>query len=265
MSERPCTCKVKVGCCGLAGLTLIKYEKVFELLEVQSTFYRLPEASTAKRWREAVGKDFEFTLKAFQAVTHPTGSPTWRRAGLQRPKPSELVGHLTLNDTTKRAWDRSLAIAKELKARIMVVQLPPSFEYNDHNLANIERFFTHVEVSVIPAVEFRHRSWMGRLDLTGKLLERFGGIVVTDPLKGQSLKQPISYHRLHGMDGFTNYRYMYSDSDLAELKEKLGGQEAYVLFNNLSMRDDAAKFASIITPPKKQRCLKRERPAKMSS
>ena len=76
----------KVGCCGLAGMSLSRYAEEFEVVELQSTFYRLPKPKTAKRWRESVRSDFEFTMKVFQGVTHPVSSPTWRRAGSQKPE-----------------------------------------------------------------------------------------------------------------------------------------------------------------------------------
>ena len=76
---------IHTGCCGLAGMGLSRYAELFSVVELQSTFYRLPTIATARGWRSKVPQGFRFTLKAFQGVTHPVSSPTWRRAGRQKP------------------------------------------------------------------------------------------------------------------------------------------------------------------------------------
>ncbi|RLE50833.1 MAG: DUF72 domain-containing protein, partial [Candidatus Methanomethylicota archaeon] len=77
---------VKVGCCGWAvrgGKQA--YYKEFSLIELQETFYKLPKVDTVKSWREEAPSSFEFAVKAWQAITHPTTSPTWKKAGVKIP------------------------------------------------------------------------------------------------------------------------------------------------------------------------------------
>jgi uncharacterized protein YecE (DUF72 family) len=70
---------VKVGCCGFP-INKKEYFKKFSLVELQSTFYEIPaKIETVKKWREEAPKDFEFTLKAFQVITHDSKSPTYKR------------------------------------------------------------------------------------------------------------------------------------------------------------------------------------------
>jgi hypothetical protein len=57
----------------------IQYEQSFSGVEVQQTFYQPPQISTLKRWRQDSPADFEFTLKAWQLITHEARSPTYRR------------------------------------------------------------------------------------------------------------------------------------------------------------------------------------------
>jgi len=74
-------------------------------------------------------------------------------------------------------------------------------------------------------------------------------IHITDPLKEKPLsRKNICYYRLHGL-GKQLYRYNYTDDDLLKLKNAILDiecGEAYVMFNNLSMRDDALRFRKMI-------------------
>jgi uncharacterized protein YecE (DUF72 family) len=53
------------------------------VVEVQQTFYEPPADTTIRRWRARAPAAFEFTLKAWQLITHEPSSPTFRR--LKRP------------------------------------------------------------------------------------------------------------------------------------------------------------------------------------
>ena len=69
--------RVKVGCCGFPR-GMKDYFSHFRLVEVQQTLYKMPKLETALRWRQQAPSDFEFTLKAWQLITHPATSPTYR-------------------------------------------------------------------------------------------------------------------------------------------------------------------------------------------
>jgi len=63
---------IKVGCCGWAVKGGRKaYFKKFKLIELQDTFYNLPRVELAMKWRNMAPEDFEYTLKAWQLITHP--------------------------------------------------------------------------------------------------------------------------------------------------------------------------------------------------
>jgi uncharacterized protein YecE (DUF72 family) len=70
--------EIKIGCCGFA-VSQQEYFKSFKLIEIQHTFYQLPLLKTAEKWRNSAPKDFEFTIKAWQLITHEPASPTYRR------------------------------------------------------------------------------------------------------------------------------------------------------------------------------------------
>jgi uncharacterized protein YecE (DUF72 family) len=153
---------VLVGCCGLAGMKLEDYARRFPVLEVQSTFYRLPRVSTAERWKK-VAPNLTFTLKAFQGITHPADSPTWRRSRmeLEGVDPAE-VGLLRVSGFTKRAWDETEQVAEILGAKVVVVQLPPKYVCTSQNISKLRAFLSVVSTRRTPAIEFRHTSWFGK-------------------------------------------------------------------------------------------------------
>ncbi|RLF07651.1 MAG: DUF72 domain-containing protein [Thermoprotei archaeon] len=245
---------VKVGCCGWAvkgGMK--KYFETFDLIELQSTFYKLPSVETAKRWREEAPQNFTYTMKAWQAITHPPTSPTWRKSGLKISSEAyEKYGFLKPTNENYEAWDKSIEIAKILKCSVLVIQLPPSFVKNNENIMNIKTFMNSVErpQSLEIGIEFRHESW--DLETVKSLCEELNLIHIIDPFK-QNLARTTSqiiYYRLHGL-GQRAYVYDYSISELEQLYEKWvkpyeREKEVYVLFNNTNMAADALDFKKII-------------------
>ena len=146
-----------VGCCGTGGLGLEKYLNLLTSMEVQDTFYRKVKTSTLRKWREKAGEDFVFTIKAFQGITHPASSPTWKRSNW-KPDPPQRYGLLRPTKENLDLWEDVLEWADVIKAKAILVQLPPSFNNTDENRRNVFEFFSRREKFEI-AIEFRHRSW----------------------------------------------------------------------------------------------------------
>jgi len=239
---------IKVGCCGLAGLPLPEYSKRFNVVELQSTFYKLPLPKTALRWRSSVGEDFEFTMKAFQGITHPISSPTWRRAGSQKPKENqEAYGHLQLTEENFECWRKTLQIFSLLKATFCIINLPPSFSRTEENVERLLNFFKGSNINI--GIEFRHPSWFEEGEKTAEDLKKIGAVHIVDPLVNKPLLETkIQYFRLHGL-GPKPYVYKYSDEDLRRLSKIVKGQSAetvYVMFNNTNMREDAQRFLNML-------------------
>jgi uncharacterized protein YecE (DUF72 family) len=231
-----------------------KYYDSFDLVEIQSTFYKLPRESTAMRWRDQAPSHFEFAVKAWQAITHPTTSPTWRRTGLEIPKSKRAgYGHLTPSRENFEAWTRTLEICDILRARICLIQCPPSFRPNPVNTRNLTRFLTEIDRhGMIIAWEPRG-DWLDKPQLIRAPCKKLNLIHVVDPLRRMpAAATNLAYLRLHGLGPReTNYSYRYSETDLRQLltaidrRERAGCEECYVLFNNISMFDDAQKFIRI--------------------
>jgi len=240
-----------VGCCGLPE-GLEKYAKRFKVLEINSTFYKLPKLETAERWRKKVPEDFKFSVKCHQGVTHPIKSPTWRRSGL---KPEELerlegkVGFLRPTREVLNFWEKTMEICKVLGAEICLIQLPRSFKESEENLQNLKEFFSKAKRDGLK-IALELRGW--DLEAFRRICKELDLIQVTDPfLQMPSYIKDIVYFRLHGSyeKGRINYKHKYSEKELKELKEKLEGLEAkdiYVMFNNVYMKEDALRFKELI-------------------
>ncbi len=242
---------VKVGCCGFP-YSLKRYAQTFRLAEVQKTFYKPPRRETLVKWRSTVPDDFEFTVKAWQMVTHPPSSPTWRKAGIEVEKGKEnRYGMLRPTEENFEAWRVVEESAEALGARVIVVQTPPSFGYSEENFRNAYEFFSQITGRGYLVAWEPRGSWLENPDKVRRIVEELGVIHVTDILK----RLPVVlgetvYTRLHGLGREINYRYKYTDEDLQRLADTVVGlegvREVYVLFNNVYMGEDAARFREVL-------------------
>lgn len=232
--------KVKVGCCGFAK-GMKHYFPQFRLVEVQRTFYKPPQVDTALRWRQEAPADFEFAIKAWQPITHPCSSPTYRKAGLNIPPgKGGNYGFFKPTEEVMEAWRKTREIAEALRARVIVFQCPPSFREEAQNLENMRRFFGAVERRFLFVWEPRG-GWSERV--VKALCEELELVHCVDPMEGEPLYGERRYFRLHGGPG---YGHKYSDGELKWLCDRWGGEEAYFLFNNLSMYEDALRFERLL-------------------
>ena len=229
--------RVKVGCCGFPR-GMKDYFNQFRLVEVQKTFYKMPKLETALRWRRETPADFEFTLKAWQLITHPPTSPTYRKAGIKvLSGMEEHYGFFRPSDEVLEAWEKTMRFAQALEAKVIVFQCPPSFGETPENIGNIRRFFKSVKYSGFLFAWEPRGEWS---DSTIKALcSELGLIHCVDPMDKEPLYGKLQYFRLHGGP---RYQHRYSEEELKHLKDKLGSKESYVLFNNLNMYHDALAF-----------------------
>ncbi|HZY92385.1 MAG TPA: DUF72 domain-containing protein [Thermoplasmata archaeon] len=122
----------------VAGEYLSRYARVFDVAEVDSSFYRPPTPFLVRRWATQTPADFRFTLKIPQAVTHkPTAD-----------SPEVLARFL-----------ESLGpLADAGKLGPLVAQFPPGF-HRTPGLPRLTALLDAVPRSYRLAVELRHRSW----------------------------------------------------------------------------------------------------------
>ena len=249
--------RVKVGCCGFPTAQE-RYYQSFPIVELQSTFYKLPRQSTVERWRETAPFGFEFVVKAWQIITHPSSSPTWKRAKLTVPEAKwSRYGCLRPTPENFGALNRTLDVCKSLRARICLIQCPPSFQPVPQNVRNLKRFLTKIDRRGLTVAWEPRGNWLAKPQLIRRLCNQLDLVHVVDLLR----RDPASsvtfvYCRLHGLgDREVNYTYRYTDNDLKQLAQKLssverqGCKEAYILFNNLTMFEDSKRFLKLLSEP----------------
>ena len=240
------TSDLRIGCCGFPQ-PLERYAQTFAVVEVQQTFYQPPLLRTLVKWRACVPDGFEFTLKAWQLITHDATSPTYRRL---REKLSDQqrreAGSFRLNSTVLSAWQRTLECARALGSRAILFQCPARFAPSRENKGNLREFLRQVHSGLVrsPGKETLTFVWEPRgewnTEEVRELCEELDLIHGIDPFQQQPATSGLGYYRLHGKTG---YRYQYSDADLRQLLEFAQSRPfCYVLFNNLSMLEDARRF-----------------------
>lgn len=230
---------IKAGCCGFR-LSQAEYVKRFPVVEVQQTFYQPPQVKTLERWRADAPPDFEFTIKAWQLITHASRSPTYRRLKRELTETErEEAGSFRPTAIVQAAWDVTLASAQALKATRILFQCPSSFTPTGEHVRDLREFFTRIERprNMVYLWEPRGK-WPD--ELVAGLCRELDLAHVVDPFTARTLTPERCYYRLHGRTG---WRYQYEDDELAELISMLPTRGvSYVLFNNVRMLDDAARF-----------------------
>ncbi len=111
------------------------YAEQFSTVEINNTFYRMPQKSVLEMWEKQVPKEFRFSIKAPQRITH-----------IKRLKEVE--------DDNKYFIDVIKTLGKKLG--IVLFQFPPYFKKNIELLQNFINIFPK---NISAAFEFRHESW----------------------------------------------------------------------------------------------------------
>jgi uncharacterized protein YecE (DUF72 family) len=236
--------KVKVGCCGWGYLKvkdyygekwkerftsiLSAYSSLFSVVEVNSTFYRIPKDATLLKWYNEAKeqrKDFEFTVKANQIITHKA----------------------KFEEGAFLAFEKMISVCKKLDARILLFQTPAGFGPTEENIRKMDNFFKKVaKRGILFAWEPRGK-WKKEKKKIREICEKFDIIHCVDPFRETPLycSKNIAYFRIHGLGKNSIYDYKFSLEELTKLKEKINAlkcKEVYVFFNNIYMYTDALSF-----------------------
>ena len=195
---------------------------------------------TLERWRDEMPQNFEFTLKAWQLITHESSSPTFKR--LRRKltdKEIKDAGAFKLSPIVKEAWKVTLASANALKARTVLFQCPARFEPTKRNIANLQKFFSSVDRGGLNFCwEPRGEAWSD--ETIRELCTGLDLWHVVDPFARATVTPERCYFRLHGR---IRWRYQYEDVELEELATMIPRNSlSYVFFNNITMTQDAEIF-----------------------
>jgi len=199
---------------------LTYYSTFFNSIEINSSFYKIPLASTIQKWSLSVPDDFKFTFKLWRQITHING--------LHFNEPDVALFFKCLADIGK-------------KSGCLLIQFPPSITNAkiaqlEHLLHCIQQLNTKGAWEI--AVEFRHKSWY--TIQTYQLLDSYkAAIVVHDMPKSVTPlidhQTDFMYVRFHGPTG--DYKGSYSESFLEEYAGYITDwineyKKVYVYFNN---------------------------------
>ena len=152
--------EIKIGCCGWsyedwkgvlypadarAGEFLGLYAQHFDIVEVDSTFYRIPSRRTVEGWAERTPDHFRFTLKLPQIITHEK---------MLRDCDEDL--------------EAFLSVARLLGEKLQCVCLQFGY-FNRETFPSLRAFLDLLEPfldrwprDIAAAVEIRNRAWLGR-------------------------------------------------------------------------------------------------------
>jgi uncharacterized protein YecE (DUF72 family) len=233
---------IRIGCCGFRS-SRESYYQLLDAVEVQHTFYQPPLVPTLKKWREEAPEGFEFTLKAWQLITHKASSPTYRRVKRQlTEEEKEGAGSFRPTPAVAAAWELTRECAAALGASAVLFQCPASFQPTRENVANLRKFFKKARRDGLNFCWEPRGGWP-RETVRG-LCEELDLWHVVDPFAERTTTPARCYFRLHGRRG---WRYKYEEGELEELHSMLPeGAVSYVFFNNVEMGHDAVRFKEIV-------------------
>jgi uncharacterized protein YecE (DUF72 family) len=272
--------RIRIGTCSWADESLSKwwypkgirtaeerlrhYAEHFDTVELDSSYYRLPEPEHVEKWTERTPDGFVFHVKAFAVMTrHPVrleqlppdlreGVPTDERGRVDRPS----------REFRAEVFARFHAALEPFRAAGklggILLQFPSYVVAKDSSRDYIAWAVGELRGDR-PLVEFRHRSWLDdeHRDHTLSFLESLGAShVVVDAPKTDAknlvptvpaVTGPLAYVRFHGRNADTwnkrggsaaeRFDYLYSEEELREWVPVLGkladeAREAYAMFNN---------------------------------
>ncbi|MFB6290965.1 MAG: DUF72 domain-containing protein [Candidatus Bipolaricaulia bacterium] len=210
------------------------YADFFDLVEVNKTFYDLPQVKTAEKWRRLareVNEEFKFTVKASKKITHK-----------DRFSSKESV----------KKFDEVKEIAKALESELILFQTPPSFGPVEENREDLDGFFSTVDREEFTLAWEPRGDWEESPEKINEVCEKHDLIHCTDPFRlAPAVETPVAYLRLHGKPpGEEMYKYTFKEEDLKELTDLIAGinsEDIYLLWNNYSMYRDLKKFESLLT------------------
>jgi len=186
------------------------YAQAFDCVEINNTFYHLPEAATFDAWRERAPRGFRYALKFSRYGSH-----------LKRLRaPRDTIG-------------RFLERAERLKSFLgpILVQLPPRWHADPERL---DAFLRRAPRRHRWAVEPRDPSWLAPAVL--RVLERRGAALVLHDLLPRMPHRATAgfvYLRFHGVEDGGRYAHQALSAHARRIRGWLaGGRDVWAFFNN---------------------------------
>jgi uncharacterized protein YecE (DUF72 family) len=256
------------------------YAERFRAVELNSSFYAVPEPKTVERWARATPDGFVFDVKLHRLLSRHSAGVDLLPKDLREEVETGPRGRVVLSPELDRALAEriveavaSLESAGKLGA--FLLQLTPAFAPGRHDLHELDDLVTAFGERRL-ALELRHRGWVApkRVENTlSYLSERGLAFVSVDAPPGDHVpimppidavtRDDLAYLRAHGRntEGYLTGRsvaerfgWVYSDEELEEIAARARGlaeqaAEVHVMFNNNRGADAptaASRFRALI-------------------
>ncbi len=239
------------------------YAERFEAVEVNSTFYALPEQPTVARWVTQTPREFVFDFKLHRLLSRHAAERSSLPPDLRDGVETTARGRVRLTPELEREMiERTLAAATPLeqagKLGAFLLQLTPAFSPHEHRLEELDALIEGFAPRPV-AVEFRHRGWVAgkRIEQTlSYLSERGAAFVAVDAPREEHVpimppvdavtRDDLAYIRMHGRDadGYMRgktvaerFGWAYGDDELGEISGRVetmaeDAGTVHVMFNN---------------------------------
>jgi uncharacterized protein YecE (DUF72 family) len=256
------------------------YSERFDFVEVNSSFYGIPEQGTVVRWAEATPDGFTFDYKLHRALSRHAAElnslPPDLRDGVETTARGRVRLTRELEDALlDRTCEAVVPLEQAGKLGAFLLQLTPSFSPGRHELDELAPLVERLAPRSV-AIEFRHRGWVDpeRVeDTLGWLSEHGAAYVAVDAPKEVHVpimpdldavtRDDLAYLRLHGRNahGYMHgksvaerFGWEYSDDELREIAKRVEGMAeqaaaVHVAFNNNRGRDaptSARRFRQLL-------------------
>lgn len=204
----------------LAQKDKLKYfSRHFQTVEINYSFYHLPDTNTFQKWRKETPTDFIFAVKISRYITH-----------IKRLK------------KVKDACKTFLENASELKEKLgpILFQFPQNFKADNENIERLKFFLSYFHTlnsKCRYALEFRHQSWF--TDEIYKILKKHNAAFVIadspDYPKTEIITANFVYIRMHGSKIL--FSSNYTEQELKDISQKIKKWQSkkldvYIYFNN---------------------------------
>jgi len=250
------------------------YAERFEGVELNSSFYAVPEPPTVRRWAEITPDGFTFDVKLHRLLSRHSAGLDSLPPDLRDDTTTTARGRVELTPALERRLvEETLTAIEPLdeagKLGGLLLQLTPAFSPKRNELSELEPLVRAIQPHRL-AIELRNRRWVDD-ERTADTLSWFSdnevAFVNVDAPPGDATpimpseldavtRDDFAYVRIHGRDtdGYLKgdsvaerFGWIYGDEELEEIAGRVGGlaedaAEVHVFFNN--NRDDDAPTAA---------------------
>ena len=258
-----------------AGDRLAWYAQHFEMVEVNSSFYSVPDARLVERWCHNTPDGFLFDVKLHQLLSRHSTNRKLLPPSLQKTAETDAKGRVHLTPKIERAMIAELRrpleiLRREEKLGALLLQLSPGFSPRKHELDELEDLLGHF-ADYRMAIELRNRNWVegDKLEATLDFFRKHSATLVSvdapaekhftimPPELNVTTNPQLAYLRLHGRNAHAyttgktvaaRFNYDYSDAEIEEVAERArelteDAKEVHVIFNNNAL--DYAPHAAL--------------------